>query len=655
MTNTAEKQVDHIGDSELNRAILEEAWHRVHSRRGAPGVDGISVEAYDSDLSAQLNALLTDLQNGNYTPQSYRAVDIPKSSGGYRRIVIATVRDRVLQSALTIVLQPTVESLLHPCSFAYRRGIGVQDALLKVVEYRKRGFQAVLRGDIENFFDSVRHDLLMEQLQAADIDEPYMNLIKKWLKAEVEDRFGCKTIELGLPQGLPISPLLANLYLTPFDRALVDGGWKLVRYADDMAVCCTDGDSVQSAREEADRALAPLGLRLSKEKTKSETFAKGFMFLGAKFIQDQLIPAMPHPYEADFTPPPRPKGPRRPPAQTVPHMLMRTLYIQQQGSRLGCHGDRLVVSRSNSTLLDIPVHYVDQVFTFGRVHITAPAMSFCLYKGIPIHLFTARARYNGVLQRMRDCGLIWLRGQFEACEQQDRRLLFSQAVVAAKVSSCRNLLKQHVRNHPEVDLEQEIQELGRWVNRIPEADNLDQLRGFEGNAAGIYYRGLSKCFRSPFTFSRRVRRPPTDPINSLLSFGYTLTLYNVHSYICARGLSPFAGLFHEPRADHPALASDLLEELRAPIVDSLILSLANRAELSPDDFYFAEGKPQPCFLRDEPRCKFIAAFEERMMSLRRHPDVQFEVDWRRIIDLQVLRFRRYVAGAVERYIPYRWK
>lgn len=639
---------------ELTPDDLESAWRRVKSKGGAAGVDGIDLPTFEADLTANIDSLLADLSQGVYLPQAYRAVDIPKQSGGYRRIVIATVRDRVLQAAVTTLLQPLIEPILHPCSYAYRHGVGVHDALGKVVEYRQRGLRHAARADVEQFFDRVDHAVLLDQLHFADVDKELIDLITRWLKAPVSDRLQTAPNTIGLPQGLPISPILANLYLTPFDRRVVEAGWKLVRYADDFVICCADADACALALAECRAALASLKLNLSEEKTAVTSFDEGFEYLGARFQGDDLIPAVAHPYEADFAPPP-PRRPGRPPAQALPYASMRTLYLQQQGSALGCHGKRLVVTRNEKTLLDMPAHHIDQVFVFGRVHITTPAMTFCLSRGIPIHLFSGRGHYFGVIRRIADANAHLRKAQYDCAANDEKRLAFAREIVRAKISNDRALLSHHYRNHPEVDLPKCLDELRSGLERTQECQDLAQLRGIEGSSAAAFYRGFAQCLRGALSFSHRSRRPPTDPVNSLLSFGYTILFHNCYSYMTARGFDTAIGLYHEPGRGHPALVSDLMEELRAPVVDSVVLAVINRRMFAPADFYLGEGDPQPCLMQDQARVRFIEALEDKMQGQVSHPDVSHPVDWRRVVDLQVLRLRRFLEGAVDRYQPYLWE
>ncbi len=638
----------------FSRDRLEEAWARVEANGGAAGTDGVSLSAYASGLREELGGLGHDLSTGVYRPMPYRAVHVPKSDGGRRRLVIACVRDRVAQTALTLWLQPHLEPLCHPCSFAYRPGRGVHDALAQVAAYRNRGLEQVYRADVEAFFDSVDHEVLLSLLGTAGVEDLPARLIRMWLSSVVvDDGEQRANPTVGLPQGLPIAPLLANLYLTPFDRALVEQGWKLVRYADDFVVCFAAAEEAVRVQSDAARALAPLKLATKDTKTHITSFAEGFTFLGALFRGAEILPATPHPYEEAFAPPPKASQAVAPPTG-VPEVRLRTLYVQQQGAHIGRHGGRLVISRGNQTLLDLPAHHIDQIFLFGRVHLSAAAMAFCLMRRIPVHLFSGRGHYHGALLAVDGAEFEVERAQYRLLDEPVRRLAAARAIVHAKVSNSAQLLRNHAHNHPESGVDDLVLRLGEAGARAAAADSLEELRGVEGRAAAAYFDGFARCMRGPLQFNHRNRRPPLDPINSLLSFGYTLLLYQIHSCLAARQMDPAVGLFHEPGRGHPALASDMIEELRAPVVDCLILTLANRQQFASDDFYRAQGDPQPCLMKDPARERFLRAFEEKLADSVRHPEAEHPADWRHVIGLQAGRMRRFLLGQADAYVPYAW-
>jgi len=625
---------------------VDTAWQRVKANGGAPGTDGVSLDEFEADYTAQVAALVSDLRRGAYRCQGYRVVEMPKGDGTTRRLTIPTVRDRLLQTAAAMFITPKLERNFHDGSYAYRHGRGVQDALSRVAGHRKAGRATVLLADIHRFFDSVPHGPLFSLLDPVPGIRDFYPLLRQWLSAPLLTPEGPKPMTAGLPQGLPVSPLLANFYLTPFDDFIARAGYGLVRYADDMALCCRSREQALEAKDACRHALSWLGLTLNEEKTESADFQTGFSFLGARFQGEDVLPAQPHPYEASMKPPPKPQRPRR---QGLPRRMLRTLYIQEQGSLLHRHGERFVLSHKSRQLLEIPVHQIDQIFAFGGVNFTTPAIVLALMRGIPIHLLSSRGRYYGEIHGSQQHHFDLRRRQFQVLDDHKARLAFAVRIVAAKVQNGIALLDRHRRNHPDDELEKTVRRLKQSVKRVYHAKGIDQLRGIEGAAAADYYQGFARCLRGDLSFNGRTRHPPTDPLNSLLSFGYTLLFHDLCAMLWAHGLDPHVGLFHEPGPRHPALASDLIEPFRAPVVDALVLALVNRRELTDADFRFEDGAPRACLLRDDGRVRFLRAFEQKLAVQRNHPDVGHPVDWRRIIDLQVARFRRWLLGQVDTY------
>ena len=632
--------------------LLEEACEQTRTRGTMPGVDGVDARHFEASLAYQLESLRADLLEDNYSPQAYRRFYLPKTNGGTRPIVVATMRDRVLQTAVLLLLGYEAERLFASCCYAYRKNRGIQHAYAEVGRFRDAGFQEVLRADIENFFDTVPREPLFRRLTQIDVDSAIVDLFRRWLAAAIVEPTGAiVNSDVGLPQGLPVSPLLANLYLTPLDHAAVDANLNFVRYADDLLLCCKTPEEVDAGAEFLRAKLDELGLRLSQEKTTKTNFATGFEFLGAAFLDDKIVvqPA-PHPYEREFKPP---KSRKRVAPLALPRVMTRTLYLQRQGSTLARKGGGFVARLGKQTLLEIPIVDVDQIYVFGAVQITTPAMGLCLENDVPLHLFSQQGRYYGVLRAPARSNLTVKAAQIRLYADQGARLAFGKKIVETKIRNSRTFLMKFVRRHPEVEerVAKPLERMKDFVDDVDKSESLAQLNGVEGMAARFYFEAFGNCLLSPeFSFCARIKRPPLDPVNSMLSFAYSLVLYRIDACMAARGIDSTIGLMHESRG-YPALAYDLLEEFRAPLVDAFVLYCVNKKIVSPEDFYFAEGDPQPCFLKDESRPKFLKAFEEKLNDQRAHPDAVDAVDWRRVLDLQVCRLRRFFEGEVDSYAP----
>ena len=265
-----------------DRRALVAAWRQVRRGGRAAGIDGVSVDNFRADASRHLERLHRQLIGGDYRARGLREVAISKPDGGSRLLRIPTVRDRIVQSAVASWLAAYFEPRMASTSFAYRRGRSVEHAVGRIVTFRLWGCVHVLDADIERFFDSVSPSRLRSCLRRELGSGAIMALIDQWLEIFEDAR-------AGIAQGAPISPVLANIYLDPLDRALNRRGLRMVRYADDFVVLTRDAHKLDLAERRARDTLATLGLRLNTSKTRRTDFAAGFDFLGYRFLNNQVL------------------------------------------------------------------------------------------------------------------------------------------------------------------------------------------------------------------------------------------------------------------------------------------------------------------------------------------------------------------------------
>jgi RNA-directed DNA polymerase len=267
-------------------ATLRSAWMRVRSNGGAAGVDGESIERFEARSEEYLAELSEGLRTGSYRPQAVRRVEIPKGDGRTRPLGIPAVKDRIVQTALKLVIEPIFEATFRATSYGFRPGRGCRDALREVDHWIKAGFTHVVDADIQGYFDSIPHDRLMGKVEERISDGRVLALIRSWLGADILRGLERWTPTAGTPQGAVISPLLANIYLHPLDERMASLGHRMVRYADDFVVLCGSREEAEAALAEIRRWTAENGLRLHPDKTHvgdCRQPGEGFDFLGYRF------------------------------------------------------------------------------------------------------------------------------------------------------------------------------------------------------------------------------------------------------------------------------------------------------------------------------------------------------------------------------------
>ena len=267
-------------------ATLQAAWQQVKSRRGAAGIDGISIARFETQAAKYLSEVAEHLKTGQYRAQAVRRVEIPKAGGGSRPLGIPTVKDRVVQAAVKRVIEPIFESRFCATSYGFRPGKGCKDALRAVDGWLKQGYTHVVDADLRSYFDSIPHARVLARVAERISDGRVLALIDGWLQQDIVHELERWTPTGGTPQGAVLSPLLANIYLHPLDQHMLARGYKMVRYADDFVVLCQSAHEAQQALAEVEQWVSDNGLELNTQKTHiGDCLQKGqgFEFLGYRF------------------------------------------------------------------------------------------------------------------------------------------------------------------------------------------------------------------------------------------------------------------------------------------------------------------------------------------------------------------------------------
>jgi RNA-directed DNA polymerase len=267
-------------------ASLEAAWQKVARNQGAAGVDGQSIKRFAAQSERYLRELGESLRDGSYRPSPIRRVEIPKGDGRTRPLGIPTVKDRIVQTALKMVIEPIFEVQFRPGSYGFRPGRSCKDALREVDGLLREGYAFVVDADLQSYFDTIPHDRLMAQVAGSISDGRVLALIEGFLRQDIMTDMGSWQPTTGTPQGAVLSPLLANIYLHPLDLLMEQSGYRMVRYADDLVVLCRTGTEAQAALCLLQAWVADNGLTLHPQKTRVGDWrqpGQGFEFLGYRF------------------------------------------------------------------------------------------------------------------------------------------------------------------------------------------------------------------------------------------------------------------------------------------------------------------------------------------------------------------------------------
>jgi CRISP-associated protein Cas1 len=325
-----------------------------------------------------------------------------------------------------------------------------------------------------------------------------------------------------------------------------------------------------------------------------------------------------------------------------------TLYLNEQQSIVKKRDNYLSIQYPDKHTTEVPLIKVSQVVVSGDVTLTTPALHTLLGLGIEVCFLSMYGHYRGRLSPPVAKNALLRREQYRAHADHHRALVIAQACVSGKLENMRTILLRANRTLADNDISEATNAIRRMTQLVPTAQTVGSLLGFEGNGSAAYFSVFAKLLRGSLDFTRRRRRPPTDPVNAMLSLAYTLLLHQVSSAIQVVGFDPYAGFLHQPRYGRPALALDLMEEFRPIIADSVVLNVVNHRILTAKDFQEELGVVQ---LKPDARKTFYTKFEERLQEEMQHPYFGYRTSYRRCLELQARLLGKSLTGEIPAYLP----
>lgn len=332
--------------------------------------------------------------------------------------------------------------------------------------------------------------------------------------------------------------------------------------------------------------------------------------------------------------------------------LLNTLYITRPECYLHKERETVVIKQGDSKLGQFPMLALQNILCFGQVSVSPGLMAACLETGVGLSFFTEFGKFQAQVMGMPKGNVLLRRTQYRWADDEEKSVSVARLMIAAKVGNCRAVLMREQRNHGVSDaLTQAAEKMAALLENIRHARNVPQLMGLEGEAASIYFGVFTSLLRAMgFEFSGRVRRPPGDPVNALLSFAYVLLASECASALAGVGLDPYVGFLHQDRPGRKSLALDLMEELRAPLADRFVLTLINRGQIKLDDFVTeASGAVR---LKDDARKSFLTAYQERKKESLKHPYLEESIELGLLPHAQALLLARHLRGDMQFYTPF---
>lgn len=334
--------------------------------------------------------------------------------------------------------------------------------------------------------------------------------------------------------------------------------------------------------------------------------------------------------------------------------LLNTLYVSTQGIYLHREGENLVALLDREPKLRLPIHTLQGIVCFGNVMCSPFLLGLCGERGVKVSFLTEHGRFLARVSGQVSGNVLLRRQQMRIADAPSKSQILARSFVASKVANCRTILQRAARDHGSNEqLTDAIKALANVLQRIMVCDDLDILRGLEGEAANIYFsvfNNLIVAQNDHFKMETRTRRPPLDPLNAVLSFLYTILAHDCSAALEGVGLDPQVGFLHAMRPGRPSLALDLMEEFRPTLADRVTLTLINLQQINAKGFKYSESGAVT--MEEETRKTVLKVWQERKRDVITHPFTDEKIEVGLLPHVQALLLARHIRGDLDAYPPF---
>ncbi len=327
---------------------------------------------------------------------------------------------------------------------------------------------------------------------------------------------------------------------------------------------------------------------------------------------------------------------------------MAVLYIKEQGAFVQRQGDRIVVTKNNNKLLDIPVFKLENIALIGNVQVSTQALHFLMMNAVDVSFLTYSGKYVGNIASDASKNIFLRFEQYQYYLDIQRRLNMAKTIIDNKIGNQMAIIKNHRWTGSSYNWHRDIESMEKYRRRLPEAKTSNEILGIEGICSNIYFGAFGQMLKCDFEFTGRNRRPPKDPINVILSLAYTFLTKEVSSALDSESFETYLGFLHGIRYGRKSLALDMVEEFRQPVVDRLIILIFNKKMINVYDFDTEDE--DRIVLNEEGFKKFCTEYERWMTGKN---SLSGEKSFRGIIRTQIAALKKSITSG-EEYVPYKW-
>ena len=626
----------------LSEKNIDKAMAYLDQKSDSCGCDGVYLSELQDYWEVNGEEILEELRADKFQPGVVRSVEIINYKGKKRKIALHNSIDRLILRALLQILDPIIEKALNENCYAFRKGRGLLSAVSAIHDFFSEGYWWVCNIDIKEYFDSIPAALLEKRLEEVVPDQRILSLIHRYLHPEVESDGKIRRKKKGLLQGSPLSPMLSNYYLTALDKKYYEAGIRYCRYSDDITLYFKTREEAEAAYSAIAEDLKAFSLQINKQKS-SVMNGKGQVILGYRFTQGK---------NGSVTAVQFKRG-----GQTQ-HNNWNESSIRKQDNQYHIINNG-ILSRKDFTILFenergkkyLPAETTQNLNVYSNAVFSSGFFNFISSRNVDMTIFNKYGHMIGRFSANKSTAGNVMMKQAALYLDSEKRLAMAKAIENAIAHNHRAILKYYKKRKQSGLLEETIEFFTGEMKKINEAKDVRELLLIEARMKQCYYQAFNEIIQNDdFTFAQRTKRPPTDPLNALISFGNTYLYNQIATEINKTLLDIRIGIVHSTNRRSQTLNLDIADIFKPVLIDRTIFSLINRRvfDINRD---FQNIKPKGVYLSKSGKRLFLTALYETMNRQIRTKKGSFS--YHSMIGREVAKIYRAVNYG-NKYKPYKY-